>query len=215
MKLFALLFALIVFANFASAQNSPDNLLEKVELKFYLDGEPTPEDVGFVDPKSNWKLEYELLLIDSAELEKIGRCHRNEVRRFICPNVYNQNLDRKIKKISTRIVKGKFSNKPLMPDSNREVTIPVQLSPEVIAIFNRAETVVEENPTFVLFIKTNVSTKNAAKVKFKKKFSTNGIHPLKSYAYDKITFWNVRSFGVALGISKSENGKIIGFSISR
>ena len=214
--LFSVLFASFAFADVASAQNASDNLLEKVDLKFYLDGEPKPEDVGFDNPKSFWKLEYELGLTDSAELEKLGRCHRNEKRQLVCPIIRDKKLDKKIRKISMRIAKGKFTRKSLLSESNREVTIPIQLSPEVIEIFNQAANVYKKNPTFVLFVKTKASTKIASKTKFKRKFSTSGVHPLKSYAHEKdVIFWNVKSFGMALSITKSEDGTLRGFGIFR
>ena len=55
---------------FSFAQDRAENLLEKVELKFSLSGDPTPENVGFGYRKSYWRLEYELVLTDSSTLIK-------------------------------------------------------------------------------------------------------------------------------------------------
>ena len=71
---------LLALFNAVSAQNETLNLLEKVDLTFSLSGEPAPADVGFDNPKSSWKLKYELYLTDFAELEKIGRCQKGRVR---------------------------------------------------------------------------------------------------------------------------------------
>lgn len=202
-------------APFLLAQNSTENLLEKVDLNFSLSGKPTPEAVGFDNPKSYWKLEYELVLTDSLILEKLGRCNRAQSIQLDCPVITDKKLDKKIRKISIRIAKGKFDKKELISDSSREVVIPIQLSAEVVNIFNQAITS-DSNPTFVLFIKTKSFTKDISKMKFKKKFSTSGVHPLKFYRTDKtFDFWNIKSFGAYFSIYKQEDGKITGFGIYR
>lgn len=204
-----------LLTTFSPAQDAAENLLEKVSLKFSLSGEPTPESVGFNKPESYWILEYELVLSDSLTLEKIGRCHRTETYKLDCPLNTSKKLDKQIKKISTRIAKSKFKKKELLSDSNRDVDIPIQLSAEVIDIFNKAVTS-DNNPTFVLFVKTRAFTKISDKVKFKKKFSTSGIHPLKFYRADKTfnNFWNIKFFGVSFSLQR-EDDKIRGFGIFR
>ncbi len=205
-----------LFAPFSLAQEATENLLEKVDLKFYLSGEPTAESVGFDNPKSYWIVEYELLLTDSATLEKIGRCHRTEEYKLFCPLNTGKKLDKQIRRISTRITKGKVKRKPLSPEATRDIEVPIQLSAEVIDIFNKA-VASEHNPTFVLFVKTKAFTKTSDKVKFKKKaFTTSGIHPLKFYRKDKTVdgFWNVKTLGVSFIVFR-EGNTIKGFRIFR
>lgn len=217
MKIFnpLLLFSFFLFSlfNSVSAQTVSENLLEKLDLKFYLSGDPTPADVGFDNPKSSWKLNYELYLTDSNDLEKLGRCRRNEEKQLNCFMPTNKKLDKQIKKISVLITKGKFAKNQLASESNRDITIPIQLSPAIIEIYNQARNIYDKNPTFILFIKTKASTKTTTKQKFKKKLVTSRVFPLKTYAVKDKSFdyWNVRSLLVGFTISKSEDGKLRGF----
>ena len=204
-----------LFTTFSLAQDAPENLLDKVDLKFSLSGEPTPESVGFDNPKSYWTLEYELVLSDSFTLEKIGRCHRNETYQLVCPLNTGKKLDKQIRKISTPIAKGKFKKQGLIADLTRDIEVPVQLSAEVIDIFNKAVTS-NNNPSFVLFVKAKIYTKTLDKVKFKKKISRSGnVYPLKFYKEDKTfnNFWNIKKLGVSFSLQRQDN-KISGFGIS-
>jgi len=193
---------------FSSAQEATENLLEKVSLNFSFVAEPTAESVGFNNPKSYWMLEYELVLTDSLTLEKIGRCRRTADYKLNCLLNTNKKLDKQIRKISTRIAKSKFKKKDLLPDSNREVEIPIQLSAEVIDIFNKAVDS-DNNPTFVLFVKTKAFTKTLDKVKFKTKYLTSRVYPLKFYRSDKTVngFWNIKNLGYSFGVRRE--GSII------
>ncbi len=204
---------LLALFNAVSAQNETSNLLEKVELTFSLSGEPAPADVGFDNPKSSWKLKYELYLTDFAELEKIGRCHKDEVGRHICLPVFDKKIDKRIRKISTKIRKGNFARKSLINESNREVVISINLSPEIVEIFNQAVKAPDKNPTFVLFVTTRASTKNSAKAKFRKKYSVSGIKPLKLASSNKTSeYWNVKVLSLHLTITKEEDGQLKGFN---
>ncbi|HVE59353.1 MAG TPA: hypothetical protein VNB22_21230 [Pyrinomonadaceae bacterium] len=211
-RLLVFLLAILAFFNSVSAQTESANLLENVELKFSLSGDPSPAEVGFDNPKSYWQLEYELFLSDSAELEKLGRCERNEIKQLNCFIQSSKKLDKKIKKISLLINKGKFKQTELSSEPARRVTIPIQLSPAVIETYNQAAKIFEKNPTFVLFIKTKASTKTAAKLKFKRKLVTSRVYPLKTYAVkaNDFDFWNVRSLIVGFTIRKGEDGKLRG-----
>jgi len=211
-RLLVFLLAILGFFNSVSAQTESANLLENVELKFSLSGDPSPAEVGFDNPKSYWQLEYELFLSDSAELEKLGRCERNEIKQLNCFIQSSKKLDKKIKKISLLINKGKFKQTELSSEPARRVTIPIQLSPAVIETYNQAAKIFEKNPTFVLFIKTKASTKTAAKLKFKRKLVTSRVYPLKTYAVkaNDFDFWNVRSLIVGFTIRKGEDGKLRG-----
>lgn len=209
---------IILLAQFSFAQVASENLLEKVEVKFLLSGEPTPESVGFDYRKSFWKIEYQLHLTDSRTLEKIGRCERDEDYKLICPlsSTLNPKLDNQIRQTSIRIAKGKFTKKQLLADSKREVVIPIRLSAEVIDIFNNARTS-ENNPTFVLFVKSEIFTrvlyparfgnKLSNSFRFKNDSSTSIVRPLKIYNKDKTfrDFWNVETFGVSSTLVRAED----------
>ena len=211
------LICLILLAAPSLAQNTNQNLLESVDLHFSMPGEPTPEKVGFDNPKSYWKLQYELVLSDSFALEKLGRCERTPTYQLYCPLSKDRKLSRKMRKGTVPIAKGEFVKRGPMSESDREVVIPVQLTPEVIDILNKSVGVDAVNPTFVLFIKTKASTRTVDKAKFKKKLATEGIYPLKFYFPDgKFNdYWNVRKMGLTLGLTRSDDGTIRGFHIYR
>jgi hypothetical protein len=212
-KLLSILFVPFLFAVSTFAQITQENLLDKVELRFSLNGEPNPVDVGFDNLKSSWKLRYELYLTDFAELKKIGRCIKGENGLHWCPLKYDKKLDKKIRKSSTTISKGSFTRKSLSNEANREVIVPINLQPDIIEIFNQATKVPDKNPTFVLFVTTKASTKNSAKAKFKKKYSINGVNPLKHAASNETSeYWNVRNLSLNLTITKGENGQLKGFN---
>ena len=209
---------IFLFASASLAQNTNQNLLEKVDLLFSMPGEPTPEKVGFDNPKSYWKVKYELVLSDSFTLEKLGRCMRNlPDTRLYCPLNKDGKLSKKIRKGAVPITRGEFIRRGPMSETDREVTIPVALMPEVIDIFNRSVGVDGVNPTFILFVKAKASTRTADKVKFRKKLTTEGIHPLKFYYPDMkfADYWNIAKIGLALGLTRSEDGTIRGFHIYR
>lgn len=217
-KLFAL-FTLALFSSItAAAQTAPANLIEKVDIHISMPGEPTAESVGFENPKSSWKLEYELMLADGFALEKIGRCERTkEDHRFNCPLDKSGKMRKKIKKIAMPIAKGQFTKRGPLTVADREVVIPIQLTPQAIDVFNKSVGVDTTNPAFILFIKTKAKTRAADKAKFKGKMKSEGIHPLKIYNPDMTfnDYWNVTKIGVSLGLSRGNDGKIRGFHIFR
>lgn len=205
-----------LLATFSPAQDTKQNFIERVEINLSLYGDPTSEVVGFDDPKSYWKVEYELVLSDSFVLEKLGRCRRTEVYHLLCPINKDKKLDRTIKRSSVPIAKGKFSKKGPLTDTDLSIVQPIELTPEVIDIFNKAVNS-SANPTFVLFVKTKAFTKTRDKAKFRKKMSTSGVHPFKQFSADKTLggYWNIGRFGVSFSISRAENGKLSGFGIYR
>lgn len=208
----------LLLAAASFAQTPQKNLLESVEMQFSMPGEPTPEKVGFDNPKSYWKVKYELVLSDSFTLEKIGRCRRNlPDTRLYCPLNRDGKLGKRMKKGTIPIKKGEFIRRGPMSEADREVTIPVALTPEVIDIFNRSVGVDGVNPTLILFVKTKASTRTADKAKFKKKLTTEGIHPLKFYYPDMkfADYWNITKIGLTLGLTRSEDGTILGFHVYR
>lgn len=206
--LLTFLFAISAFAQ----QNPQGNLLEKIDLTFYIESEPTIEDAGFINPKSSWKIEYQLYLSDRGELTKIGRCGtgENEQERKGCSHTTNKKPDKRIKKISVLLSKKKYKRNNLAVDSNRKIVETVNFSPEVIETFNQAAKVYEKNPAFVLFVKVNVSTKNSAKARLKEKYMTEGIHWLKIYNFEgkPFDYWNVSKLSFGNRVIKQNDGSL-------
>lgn len=205
-KLLPILFAIFICAISSFAQTAQENLLEKTQLNFTLYGEPSSQDVGFDSPKSSWKVKYELFLTDFSELEKLGVCRRDEEGRHICLPFRDMKINKKIKKKSSKLYAGHFVRKTLSTDSNRNVVVPVNLTPNVIEIFNQARKAPEKNPTFVLFVTEKVSVKNSANIKFKQKNSTTGISNLKhAMSNQNFEYWDVSCLSVNSSIAKLGN----------
>lgn len=208
----------VVFAVTAGAQTQNKDLIEKVDVHFLMPADPTPESVGFDKPKSYWKLKYELMLSDSFELEKMGRCIREApAYRFNCPIERSGKMRKKMRKTAIEIAKGEFIKRGPMTEADREVVVPVQLTPEIREMYNKSVGVDSVNPTLLLFVKTRVSTKAADGAKFKGKMTTEGIHALKIYTVDMRfdDYWNITRIGLSLGLSRGNDGKIRGFHIYR
>lgn len=203
-------------ATVSLAQNAKENLVENIDLHFSLSADPTPESVGFDNPKSYWEVEYQLFLNDSFSLEKLGRCFRNETYRFVCPLDPSKKVNKQIRKTSLRIAGDKIVKRGPFSEADREVVVPIALSPEVIDIFNKAVKS-DSNPTFVLFVKTKTYIRTGDKQKLKKKISTSSVHPLKFYNLDKTfnDYWNVRKIGLSFGVRRNGDGKLLGPSIYR
>jgi hypothetical protein len=192
----------------------PLNLLEKINLRFDLTGTPKPEDVGFNDTESSWKLKYELRLSNRKTIRDLqsnmyANCKdTNNNYRQKCVSKANQKLDKRYKKTALFISKGAFQKTSLLSESNRGIVIPLELTPEVISIFNRTAQS-DENPTFILLIKSKVSAKTPTKTKVRFKNSISFEYPLKFYRKDgSFDFYNITNFGASIGINKEDNGKI-------
>lgn len=216
MKLKLIPITLLVLFTTLSIFSQEINLLETTNLNFFLSGEPNPQDAGLDNPKSYWKVKYELYLTDFSELETLGLCRRDEANRHICERIYDKKFDKPIKKKSIKITKGSFSRKTLSAQTNREVVIPVNLPLNAIEIFNQAVKLPEKNPTFVLFFTQRVSVKNSANAKLKDKFSSRGIKQLKTAVSNQtFEYWDVKNLSTNLTILKREGGqlKLIGDSV--
>lgn len=221
MKSFFLLFVSLVFCSLASAQTTrtdetkaaPDstNVLEKITLKFDVEAVPKPKDVGFDNPKSSWKLEYELRLSDEKTITDLqsgmyANCGGNTNPGYRkCVTKANKKIEKKYKKAAVLIAKGKFKKIQLSSESNRETSVPVNFTPEIVNIFNRAAES-QENPVFLLRIKSNVSAKTSAKQKIKYKTSIGFQYPLKLQRKDgSFEYYNITSFGATIRITKEDN----------
>lgn len=201
--------SVLIFAASVFAQTKQENLLENVEIKFTLESEPTPQDVGFDNPKSRWKVKYELYLTDFSEMEKLGLRKMHNGLEYLSPIIRDKSLNKRIKKKSMKISKGSFKKKSLSMETNREVTIPVNLSPDVIEIYNQATKIPEKNPTFVLFVAEKISVKNSAGAKLKEQYLITGFRPLKhSGSNQNYEYWNVKNISLNVGVAKREDGKL-------
>lgn len=208
-KSLSCLLLIFLFALSSVAQTSAKNLLEETNLHFSLEGEPTARDVGFDNPKSSWKVKYELYLTDFFELEKLGICKRDEEGRHICPPVKDKKQNKKIKKKSLKISKGNFIKSSLLNETNRRVTIPVNLPPNVIEIYNQATKMLERNPTFILVVAEKISVKNSGGAKLKEKYSTTGIRNLKNAMSNQtFEYWDVKNLSLTISIVRQANGQL-------
>ena len=208
-KSLPILLFIFLFALSSAAQTATENLLEETNLHFFLEGEPTAKDVGFDNPKSFWKVKYELYLTDFSELEKLGICKRDEEGRHICQTVKDKKTNRKIKKKSSKISKGSFVRQSLASEANRQVTIPVNLPANVIEIYNQATKIPERNPTFILFVTEKISVKNSAGKKLKEKYAVTGIQNLKNAMSNKtFEYWDVKNLSLTISIFKQSNGQL-------
>lgn len=208
-------FFLLFLASFAFSQTSSTtsaNLLEKIELRFDLAGNPTPADVGFGDIKSNWKLSYELLLSDEKTVRELQarmyeKCRQNTAGYSKCVSKVNKKLDKKHRKTALFVSRGAFEKSALITESNRVIRVPVNFSPEIIRIFNDAATS-PNNPVFILQIKSRISGKTTAKTKIKRKTVIAFQYPLKFYRKDgAFDFYNVTAFGANFSVERDENGR--------
>ena len=207
-KTLPILLVIFLFALSSAAQTTTGNLVEDTNLHFVLEGEPTPQDVGFDNPKSYWKVKYELYLTDFSELETLGICKRDEEGKHICLPVKDKKLNKKIRKKSSKISKGSFA-KSLSNEANRRVTAYISLPPNVIETFNQATKIPERNPTFVLFVNEKVSVRNSAGAKLKEKYQVTGIRNLKNAMSNKtFEYWDVKNLSVAVSIVRRENGQL-------
>lgn len=200
---------ILIFGASVDAQTKQENLLENVEIKFTLESESTPQDVGFDDPKSRWKVKYELYLTDFSEMEKLGLKKTHNGLEYIPAIIRDKSFNKQIKKKSIKISKGKFTKKSLSTEAHREITIPIDLPPNVVEIFNQATENPEKNPTFVLFVAEKISVKNSAKAKLKEQYSITGFRPLKHSGSNRTReYWNVKNISLNIAIARREDGRL-------
>ncbi len=203
------LLLIFLFALSSVAQTTTKNLLEETNLHFFLEGEPTPQDVGFDNPKSSWKVKYELYLTDFSELEKLGICKRDEAGRHICQIVKDKKQNKQIKKKSSKISKGSFTRQLLSSEANRQVTVPVNLPLNVIEIYNQATKIPERNPTFILFVTEKVWVTNSGSSKLKEKYSITGIRNLKNAMSNQtFEYWDVKNLSLTISIVRQASGQL-------
>lgn len=205
----SVLFAVLLFVLTSVAQTGTKNLLEETNLHFFLEGEPTAQDVGFDNPKSYWKVKYELYFTDFSELEKLGICKRDEEGRHICQTVKDKKQNKKIKKKSLKISQGSFTRQSLSSEADRKITVPVNLPTNVIEIYNQATEIPERNPTFILVVTEKIAVRNSARSKLKVQYRVTGIQNLKhAMSNQNFEYWDVKNLSLTISIVRQENGQL-------
>lgn len=210
-KILLTLLLVLLFTLSSFAQKKSENLLENVELKFTLQGEPTPQDVGFDNPKSYWKVKYEIYVTDFSEQEKLGLSEvDDEGYKYLAPITENKKFNKQIKKKSMKILRGSFTKKMLLTEANREVVILVNLPQNIVEIFNQAKNNPEKNPTFVLLTTQKVSVKNSDKAKLKRKQFLLDFVPLRIINDNKkqVVYRDLKTMNLNTRIVKGKNGNL-------
>lgn len=201
----------------ATSAEKDESPYKNVNLKFVLEGSPTPEDVGFNTPKSYWKFTYELRFMDKDVnyklQEKVYAKYKNRDDKLKWISKANKKIGKARKKVSILVAKGKFTVENLSAAKNREIIIPVELSEQIQEILAKAGSSTE-NPTFVITARGRVSTKPASNRKFKKKYQMTFLCPSKTTHLDK-SYWMSNTFGISVEISKKEDGRIVFSLFSR
>ena len=200
-----LLFAVTVFS-----QSAQKNIFNKIDITFQLEAEPTIEDIGFDNPKSSWKVNYEIYVADFAELEKLGKCGLIEDRSIkSCSNLTDQKLDKQIKKTAHRISKGNFSQKRLSDAGNRKISRSIILTPKAVEIFQEAIKVYAKNPVLIVYVDSKISTKNSAGAKLKSKYKVEAFNWWKIFKRDnKTDYFNFSNATYVLIVEKTPDNSL-------
>lgn len=223
--LLILCFCLLVFVGMTYSQTNsstnekPQSPYEKINLKFVIDNNSPNEDVGFDNPKSFWTFSYELRFMSerkevkgdtSMALDKASILTPSKRLKLIAKN--NKTYEKAWKKVSTLVVKGKVPKTFLSTPKNREIIIPVDLTPEIKNIL-AAATDTWANPVFRIIMKGTVTTQTASGNKFKNKVPLAVSCPAKFQTKDSQT-WMMNSCGVYIGLN-SINNKVVASRKSR
>lgn len=184
-----------------------------------IEGLPNPEAVGFDNPKSNWQFKYELrflseeklltenskykpFILDTNEKEETPA----ERKKRVAKN--NKEFDKAWKKRGIVVIKGGISKTQLLEAKNREIVIPVKLTPEIMNVLAKASDA-WDNPAFRLKVSGKISLQTNDKLKFKRKFSPNWTCPTKFInRNENKQFWMMNTCGASTEV-KLEDGKIV------
>lgn len=219
------LLTIVIFGGAVFCQSKTETTPEKLEspsdevnLKFALGADPTPEDVGFDEPKSYWKFSYELRFLENpkAALEKSGFKYRQEnpnenaAERAEGIERSNNQYDKTWKKFGIRAAKGKISKTSLISGENREIIIPIQLPLEIKNILAQANST-NAFPDFRIQIKGKIYSRTKSNLKFKQKFSQSYTCPTKMIA-NGAPAWMMNTCGIYLGLTNQNNKISIGLT---
>lgn len=206
---------LIIIVGNLSVLSQVDATIQTIQLKFSLSGVPNVEDVGLTDSKSYWKFNYQLRFTDDKVLQdlqsKIYSKYEKSGDKDRWIYKANKKLYKKWKKTGLFVANGNFHNTRLSLENNRDLTIPINLSPELKELLNNLQSS-EETPNFILSVKGVVFTKMKSGQKFKKKYAKVIEFPMKFYKNaDEFLLYN--TFGIAITLT-NENENVF-FDISR
>jgi hypothetical protein len=184
---------------------------DEVNVAFTLDGTPTPEDVGFDNPKSSWKFTYELRFLNDVNTpfeiqEKIYAKYENQGEKTKWLPKANKLIDKETKKMSILITKGRIKKSSLFPENNREILMPIKLTRQIQEII-AASAGSNQNPEFIIYVKGKLSTKTTSKLKFKEKYSIRFPCPVKIQSSDRKIYWALNRCGVSME-AVNQNNKI-------
>ena len=193
---------------------------DEVNLKFGLDANPTPEEVGFDNPKSYWKFSYELRFLENekAAQEKLGYKYfqensgENNAERAKRIERNNKQYNKVWKKFGVVAGKGKVSKISLLSVESRELFIPVELSPEIKNVLARANSL-NEFPEFRVLIKGKIYSKTKSNLMFKQKISSSYTCPTKMIVKGTPN-WMMNTCGIYIEVTE-KNNKIFISSTSR
>ncbi|MGI8469692.1 MAG: hypothetical protein ACR2N3_14705 [Pyrinomonadaceae bacterium] len=230
MKIKILLMFIVAFGIFASktfAQSKNEASDEKAEspydvykLRFALDADPSPEAVGFDDPKSYWKFSYELRFLENKEsvLKKVGykpfaeNPNESQSERSKRIERDNKKYDKAYKKYGIRVAKGKISKVSLLSEENRNINISVPLTDEVKNILAQSNSK-NAFPDFWIQIKGKIYSKTKSGLKFKQKVQQAYVCQSKWIIKGKPE-WMMNVCGVYISL-RNENGEIYSNATSR
>lgn len=206
-----LIFSLPIFGqgNDEIEVNSRRIPYDVVTAAFVLDGTPTPESVGFDNPKSYWKFSYELRFLDDGSKEfelweKIDAKFKNGSNKPVSPSKRSKLLDRGVKRASVLVTKGKIKRRPLTSPQNREILIPVKLTSQIQQIIAESAGS-DRNPEFIIYVKGKLSTRTTSGLKFKEKYAISFSCPVKIRSLDRKLYWASNRCGVSLEALNEDN----------
>jgi hypothetical protein len=180
-----------------------------VNLKFVLEGSPSPEDVGFNNPKSFWQFRYEFRFFGErlpfqSFKEKDGESQKERTKRI---RKNNKIHDKDWKKYGVLITKGKVAKILILSAENREITIPVSLTPEITDFLAKAGNTLQ-NPYFRISLTEKVFIQTNAGLKFKRKITQAFVCPTKIQTKDA-QYWSMNTCGISTEIRKMDDGRIV------
>lgn len=198
-----------------SEADASNQKIENIQLRFTLSAFPDAEAVGLNNSKSYWELEYKVKLSDEKILQDVqskvnSKYERPGDKSKWIPKA-NKKIYKKWKKSGTFITEGKFLKTQLSSEHNLDITIPVNLSPEVIKTLTEMETS-PDKPSFVLSVKGKIFTKTPSKYQYKKKYKMTFEYPMKMYKNEK-SYLLYNTFGTAISLTEKDGR--ISYEISR
>lgn len=210
-------FLILILPAIAVCQNSaPDEPpYRTMNIKFVLEGTPSPEDVGFNNPKSFWQFRYELRFLKESFpfqsfREKQGESQKEREKRI---RKNNKLYDKGWKKNGVLVTKGTISKTQLLSAANREIKIPVNLTPEITNILAKAGNT-WENPDFRISLRGKLLTQADSNTKLKRKLTHSFVCPTKIQTKQS-QHWVTNTCGISFELRKDDNGKVVVGWISR